>query len=275
MLIECDRATCVERDRVFPLFEDESIFLAGTISTDRHARVLDLGTGCGLLALVAAKQGADVVGTDINPLALACAGHNAAVNGLRGTVEWRLGSLFEGLSPRSFDLIVANPPFLPLPPGIQLFYSSDAGPLGLDIVGPFLLGARRFLRRGGRLLLLAISFDGPRGTAVQLLAREAFAYPHDSVRVLDLYGKNVPLQAFCACFSGAVSTVEWQKKIELEGFDHLRYLLVEACREGVLSEDRPVPVFQETEFSGSWHARLVRYRAWLRAPAMEPHERLS
>jgi methylase of polypeptide subunit release factors len=269
MVIESDRATCVERDRVFPLFDDESIFLASRISIVGHARVLDLGTGCGLLALVAARQGADVIGTDINPLALACATHNAAVNGLQGVVEWRLTSLFESFAVESFDLIVANPPFLPLPPGIRLFASSDAGPLGLNVVGPLLRDVRRFLRPGGRLLLLAVSFDGPAGTAVLRLAQEAFSESLDVVRVCDLYSESLPMQAFFACFPRMAPTAEWRREIERQGFDRLRYLLLEACREGAFSEDRPAPVLQETEFSGSWRARLTRYHTWMQALAQE------
>lgn len=69
-------------------------------------RVLDVGTGTGVLALVAAQRGAErVVGTDIDPLARAAARAHAALNGLvdRVTVQTELPPPAPG-----FGLVVAN-----------------------------------------------------------------------------------------------------------------------------------------------------------------------
>lgn len=67
-------------------------------------RVLDLGTGSGILALTAAKRGAQVLGLDIDPAALKEAQKNAEINQVQ--VDFQLGSLEAGMGP--FDLIVAN-----------------------------------------------------------------------------------------------------------------------------------------------------------------------
>jgi methylase of polypeptide subunit release factors len=263
MTIESDLPTCVEPDRVFPLFDDESILLARSIVTAPGARVLDLGTGSGVLALAAARWGAEVVSTDINPLALACVAHNAAVNALTGKVQWRQCDLFAGMPTDSFDLIVANPPFLPLPSGLSLFTSSDAGPLGLRVVGPLIRSARRFLKPGGRLLLLTMNFAGREGAAAARIAHEAFNHVTDGVQVCDLYGGGLPVEEFCACFSALGPTTDWLEDLKRHGFDRLSYLLLEARREGRLSHPISPPALRETKFSGSWQARLSRYRAWI------------
>lgn len=67
-------------------------------------KVLDLGTGSGILALTAAKRGAQVLGLDIDPAAIKEAQKNAEINQVQ--VDFQLSSLEAGVGP--FDLIVAN-----------------------------------------------------------------------------------------------------------------------------------------------------------------------
>ncbi|WP_018112445.1 50S ribosomal protein L11 methyltransferase [Thermus igniterrae] len=76
----------------------------------RHARpgqrVLDLGTGSGILAIAAAKLGAEALGVDIDPSVLPLAEENARRNGV--AVRFLPGSLVEALPQGPFDLLVAN-----------------------------------------------------------------------------------------------------------------------------------------------------------------------
>jgi len=74
----------------------------------RGARVLDLGTGSGILAIAAAKLGASaVLALDTDPLAVRIAKENVLANGVRKTVEVKEGSL-EMAKGALFDLIVVN-----------------------------------------------------------------------------------------------------------------------------------------------------------------------
>jgi ribosomal protein L11 methyltransferase len=71
-------------------------------------RVLDLGTGSGIIALAAARLGArEVLALDIDPVAVAAARANVTANGLEGVVEVREGSL-EAAGGPPYDLVVAN-----------------------------------------------------------------------------------------------------------------------------------------------------------------------
>ena len=72
---------------------------------------LDVGTGCGIQALLAAKHSARVVATDVNERALAFARFNAALNGI-DVIEFRHGSLLAPVADERFDLVVANPPYV-------------------------------------------------------------------------------------------------------------------------------------------------------------------
>jgi len=81
----------------------------------RHvARALDVGTGNGVHALLAAAHADHVIATDVNVRALAFTAINAAMNEL-DNVEVRLGSLFEPVAGESFDLITCNAPYVVSP----------------------------------------------------------------------------------------------------------------------------------------------------------------
>ena len=75
------------------------------------ARALDVGTGCGTHALLAARHAGHVVATDINPRALRFTALNASLNEI-ANVETREGSFLEPVLGERFDLIVANPPYV-------------------------------------------------------------------------------------------------------------------------------------------------------------------
>jgi release factor glutamine methyltransferase len=89
-------------------------FLAQTLGPDAcasGARVLDLGTGSGIGAVVAARYAAQVIATDINPEASRCARVNALALHLEDRIEVRVGDLFEPVRGERFDLILFNPPY--------------------------------------------------------------------------------------------------------------------------------------------------------------------
>jgi methylase of polypeptide subunit release factors len=78
------------------------------------ARALDVGTGSGVHALLAAAHAEHVVATDVNERALAYTELNAALNRLTN-VECRPGSLFEPVAGETFDLITCNAPYVVSP----------------------------------------------------------------------------------------------------------------------------------------------------------------
>ena len=82
-----------------------------SLPLDGRTRVLDLGTGSGIAAVFAARRGAQVTATDINPEATRCARINALVHGLEARIEARVGDLFAPIGDERFDLILFNPPY--------------------------------------------------------------------------------------------------------------------------------------------------------------------
>jgi methylase of polypeptide subunit release factors len=118
----------------------------------RGARVLDVGTGSGVQALLAARRASHVVATDINPRALAFTELNAALNGF-GNIEVRLGSLFEAVGGERFDLITCNPPYVISPENRWAY--RDGGLQGDELSRRVMLSAADHLADGGYVTMLA------------------------------------------------------------------------------------------------------------------------
>jgi release factor glutamine methyltransferase len=76
-------------------------------------RVLDMGTGSGVNAILAARTAREIVAVDVNPDAVRAAWHNAELNGV--TIDVRESDVFEHVD-SAFDLIVFDPPFAWFPP---------------------------------------------------------------------------------------------------------------------------------------------------------------
>lgn len=133
------------------------IWSSDTLTSIKTA--LDLGTGCGILALVMAQAGIErVIATDISPRALRFASMNARLNCLHGRVEWRAGDLFEPVQDERFDLVLSNPPFVITPRDSSrsdhLEYR-DAGMNGDELVCTLIQEVHSVLAPRGILVCLA------------------------------------------------------------------------------------------------------------------------
>lgn len=120
--------------------------LANLTLRRRVGSALDIGTGCGYQALLAAHHAQRVVATDILGRAISLTTLNARLNSLTN-VECRQGSFFEPIGNDRFDLIVCNPPFIISPDSDYAF--RDSG-LGGDAVSQMIVGeVARHLNEGG------------------------------------------------------------------------------------------------------------------------------
>jgi SAM-dependent methyltransferase len=128
-----------------------SRFLAQATIRRPAARALDLGTGCGVQAFLAAEHSEQVVAVDANPRAVNRASFNARLNG-RGRVACLEGNLFEPVRDQAFDLIVCNPPFV-IGPGSDHLHTDSGLPLDA-MCRAIARGAPPLLRPGGYCQLL-------------------------------------------------------------------------------------------------------------------------
>jgi release factor glutamine methyltransferase len=124
----------------------------------RGKRVIDVGTGTGILALAAARAGAErVVAADINPNAALNADENARANGMGGRVVGLCSNLLAALAPRPlFDVILSSPPKHAGEPRDLTDRGWHAGPAYRDVAALF-DQARERLKPGGRLYVMVSS----------------------------------------------------------------------------------------------------------------------
>jgi release factor glutamine methyltransferase len=135
------------------------------------ARVADLCTGSGLLAVAAACEGAAATAVDVSLRAVLTARLNARLNGVR--VRAVVGDLLAPLAGERFDVIVSNPPYVPADTDASRHGADRAWAAGAD--GRALLDricdeAPARLAPGGTLLLVQSSICGERRTLERLAA---------------------------------------------------------------------------------------------------------
>jgi release factor glutamine methyltransferase len=141
--------------------------------------VLDLGTGSGAIALALAAERPEwrLTGVDISAPALEVAAGNSRKLGL-SHIDWRLGSWFEPVAGRRFDLIVANPPYVAAgDPALEKLAAEPAialaaGPTGLEALSAIVRDAAAHLQPESRLILEHGADQAP--DVAQLLERHGF-----------------------------------------------------------------------------------------------------
>ncbi len=126
-----------------------------------------IGSGCIAVSILHEIKNAKAIGLDISAKALQIAGKNAEKNGVSGRLELMVSDIFEGLNKaEKFDLIVSNPPYVPLKdvPGLQIevrefdpLIALTDGKNGLTIIEKIIKQSPEYLKPDG-VLLLEIGF---------------------------------------------------------------------------------------------------------------------
>jgi release factor glutamine methyltransferase len=151
----------VTSDVLIPRPETEHVVEVALAVGRGAKRLLDVGTGSGALAVtLQLETGAAAFATDISPAAAAVAARNAAALG--ATVAFAVCDLMQAIADHSVDLIVANPPYVPLTereglqrevrdwePHVALF----GGETGFEIYDRIVADAPRVLSPGGWLVM--------------------------------------------------------------------------------------------------------------------------
>ena len=142
---------------------EDTFLLAENLQVYENELVLDMGTGCGILAILAAEKASRVLAIDINPHAVKCARKNAEINRVKDRIDFLIGDLFKPIRPRKvFDLIIFNAPYLPSEPYEKKSWAGRAwagGKTGREVIDRFISGAPKFLRRNGRIMLVQSSLS--------------------------------------------------------------------------------------------------------------------
>jgi release factor glutamine methyltransferase len=135
-------------------------------------RVLDMGTGSGVNAILAAGAATDVLAVDINPRAIEAARRNAERNGVADRIEVRASDVFDAVD-GDFDLIVFDPPFRWFAP--RDLFETALTDENYGALTRFFRQCDGYLRTGGRMLVL-FGTSGDLGYLRTLIAETGFRF---------------------------------------------------------------------------------------------------
>ncbi len=155
LLLACDQlelqGTAAPPDAVMGITASTSTLAESMIDLPSRA-TLDLGTGSGVLALIASRWSEHTWAVDLAGRSIRYARFNAALNGIGDCVEFLEGNAFEPVAERKFDLIVSNPPFAMNPSRRYLY--RDSGFEADGFVHDLISKAPAFLNEGGYCQML-------------------------------------------------------------------------------------------------------------------------
>jgi release factor glutamine methyltransferase len=173
-----------------------SLFFCRHLVVHPGERVLEIGGGLGLAAVLAARTGAQVTATDVLPEAVEIMRANAALNNV--SVDARLGDCYAPVAGERFDLICTNPPQMPTPPGRArrdaAAAADNGGADGWELLDRVIADAPRHLNARGRLIFTIFGFLGPKtafakveaaGFMPAIVARETQSFPRIGYERLD------------------------------------------------------------------------------------------
>jgi len=156
-----DCAFYVSKDVYEPA--EDTFLLAENLLVTKGDVVLDMGTGCGILGILAAKKAREVIATDLNPHAVSCAKTNAKLNKVATRMDIILGDLFQPIKQNErFSLIIFNTPYLPSDPEEEKTWIGRAwagGPAGRRLIDRFISEAPNYLNKNGMILLVQSSLS--------------------------------------------------------------------------------------------------------------------
>ncbi|WP_394334519.1 HemK2/MTQ2 family protein methyltransferase [Methanobrevibacter arboriphilus] len=154
---------------------DDSFLLIDNLNINPGEKVLEIGTGSGIVAMYASKVADEVVATDINFNAIEIAEKNFLLNNI-DNINILFGDLFEPLKSEGFnekfDVILFNTPYLPTENDEvledDLNYAFDGGLDGRKIIDPFLNQVKNHLNKNGRVQLIQSSLSNIEQTLLKL-----------------------------------------------------------------------------------------------------------
>jgi release factor glutamine methyltransferase len=138
---------------------EDSFLLADAVGEYGLGRMLDLGSGTGIVGITAALKGCEVTFADISGEAIECSKKNASANNVAGSFV--ISDMFSKVGGK-FNTIAFNPPYLPSRGRENVLEDRalDGGAGGRELIDRFLCGFRKHILGDHAVLLLESSLNG-------------------------------------------------------------------------------------------------------------------
>ena len=157
-------------EKVYEPAED-TFLLADNLIVKQSDKVLEIGTGTGIIAIIASKKAENVTAIDINKYAVECTQKNAKIN--QTHIDVRLGDLFGPVKDEKFDLILFNTPYLPTDEdeivNDELDAAWDGGKDGRSVIDRFIKDLSAHINPRGHVQLVQSSLSNVEETIGKLM----------------------------------------------------------------------------------------------------------
>ncbi len=152
---------------VYPPKEDTQLVL-DNIEISKDDKILEIGTGSGIIAIFCTKQAKEVYATDISSKILENAKYNAKLNNIEN-IKFIKSDLFENINSK-YSKIIFNPPYLPKDKRdtSEIKYSLESGDDGREITDRFIKEVKTYIRKKGTLYLIQSSLNNYKKTISEL-----------------------------------------------------------------------------------------------------------
>jgi methylase of polypeptide subunit release factors len=197
----------------------DSRHLARCTTRRPFQKALDLCTGSGIHALLASSHTEQVLAVDISPRAARCTRFNTQASGI-ANLEVAVGDLFEAARGERYDLITANPPFVPSP--LNTLGFRDGGPTGEDIQKRIVAGLPQHLAHNGIAQVITELGERDHEPLVHRLREWLNGAPMD-IHILRL-SEHTTLKYAIGHAKGddyrefLDSVLEWESNLRLQGY---------------------------------------------------------
>ncbi|MFA5005070.1 MAG: class I SAM-dependent methyltransferase [Candidatus Omnitrophota bacterium] len=169
---------------------DDTDIFARCLPLNLHAKkVLDLCTGTGVQAILLSQGASQVAAVDISARAVSFARFNAALNNLGNKVKIMRADLFSPVKGKQFDLIVSNPPYIPIPRDLNFPLAAKGGEDGLLVLKRLINGIKAHLAKNGLGLVLGITPGGQRAPFIFNLLKKTAKTRHLNIDLILLQCK--------------------------------------------------------------------------------------
>jgi release factor glutamine methyltransferase len=152
---------------------EDTFLLAENLKVKKTDKVVEIGTGTGIIAIITSKITERVIAVDINKYAVECAKKNSDIN--QSNIDIRLGDLFDSLKDEKFDTILFNTPYLPTNEeervDDELEAAWDGGVDGRVVINRFIEEVSEHLNPSGRVQLVQSSLSNVEETIGRLMEK--------------------------------------------------------------------------------------------------------